>query len=707
MRSYGDKPKEFLALVPRGLLPAMELDGRVMTESLDIMFTIERTFPDPDKPMFPTDKALQKRASDLLNLERQLFGAWCSFLFRPEMPFIGGSEQDFTDTLQAVDAELGRSESPFFLPYPHPTIVDMQYVSHVERAVASAMFYKGYDIRKKFKNIDRWLSAYEELPHYMATKSDYYTHCMDIPPQYGPCFSNDSDLARRARELIEPKEASLPVQWQSDLEPPTELQRRSPEQDFRVEAALRLIENREAVTRFCCRGAGPDVGAWARGNPTKCQLADPYARPNLDLAPAVNAVLRVVSAALLQNDPAEVQGIKGHLAAEKLEADPKEVAKCIAYLRDRVGSPRDLSMPAAKLLRGHLAEAVRKESASSARSTRPKWRLCFRLDRRSASPKESLEDLAPKYQRDFFLTVIDPPCRGAFRQNPPAPFFASRAACHVADLLASRHMIAQLPGRSFEQKAVAVIGSECLAAGLVAATLGAKALFVCERSLEQYYQHNLRLFRRDTLDYTKTKSKILAVYPCSPGRTGGFDPEMANKLQAPSLDIIVLTEVSLARVAGEMGGIAGREAGFFRFLESLIPARSCTKALVVCDQSFAELMEEPRDRRGPRRTDEDVPAWLKGEGAPPGLAQVLPADWQARTFCQLPQGIPVVWLERQDAERVKRRAPPLVSRPPMPPMGASSSRCGCGGHLQSPLLGQRVENQEWFAKNAKLKEAHL
>ena len=33
----GDKPKEFLQLVPRGLLPAMELDGKVMTESLDIM----------------------------------------------------------------------------------------------------------------------------------------------------------------------------------------------------------------------------------------------------------------------------------------------------------------------------------------------------------------------------------------------------------------------------------------------------------------------------------------------------------------------------------------------------------------------------------------------------------------------------------------------------------------------------------------------
>lgn len=40
----------------------------------------------------------------------------------------------------------------------------------------AARYYKGYDIRKRFANIDKWLSAYEELPHYMASKSDYYTH---------------------------------------------------------------------------------------------------------------------------------------------------------------------------------------------------------------------------------------------------------------------------------------------------------------------------------------------------------------------------------------------------------------------------------------------------------------------------------------------------------------------------------------------------
>ncbi|CAE7250903.1 bsn [Symbiodinium microadriaticum] len=713
MRSYGDKPREFMALVPRGLLPAMEIDGKVMTESLDIMFTIEGAFPDPDKPMFPASGPLRDRAAKLLSLERQLFGAWCSYLFRPEMPLIGGSERDFTSALQAVDSELAKNtESPFFLPYQHPTIVDMQYVSHVERAVASAMYYKGYDVRKKFAHIDEWLSAYEKLPHYMATKSDYYTHCMDIPPQYGPCFSNDNAEAVRAREDIDPQSAKLPAQWQTSVEPPTPEQLERSEEDYRIEAAMRLTENQQAVTRFCCRAAGGDVGSWARGNPTKCELADPYARPNDDYAAGVNVVLRSIATALLKGDPSPVLSIKASVEKEaKMSGrDLEVIADCICYLRDRVGSPRDLSMPAAKILRAHLAEAVRQrkgyiingsppQQEPANRARRPKWRLCFRLDRQTVSAKESLEHLAPKYQHDFFLTVVDPPATGSFRESPPAPFFASRVACHVADLVASRPMIAQLAGRSFEGKALASIGAECMAAGLCAAMLGAKIAFVCERSLEPHVQHNVRLFRRDTLDYTKTKTNVLAVAPCSPGRCGHLEAEvLSEKLQAPSLDMVVLTEVSFARVVGDFGGLVGNRRGevsaIFQMLGKLIPARSCTKALVICDHSFA--MSEESNRRA--RADEE------GDGLPPGLSAALPPEWHARPFCVLPQGIPVIWLERQDAELVRRKPAPIVPRAPMPPMGASSSRCGCGGHMQSPLLGQRVESKEWFANNAKLKE---
>ena len=37
MRSYGEKPASFLKKVPSGLLPVVELDGEIITESLVIM----------------------------------------------------------------------------------------------------------------------------------------------------------------------------------------------------------------------------------------------------------------------------------------------------------------------------------------------------------------------------------------------------------------------------------------------------------------------------------------------------------------------------------------------------------------------------------------------------------------------------------------------------------------------------------------------
>ena len=40
----------------------------------------------------------------------------------------------------------------------------------------------------RWPGIERWLSAFEERSSYRATKSDYYTHVMDIPPQYGPSY---------------------------------------------------------------------------------------------------------------------------------------------------------------------------------------------------------------------------------------------------------------------------------------------------------------------------------------------------------------------------------------------------------------------------------------------------------------------------------------------------------------------------------------
>jgi glutathione S-transferase len=53
MRCYGDQPPEFLAKVPRGLLPVVELDGKVITESSEIMKVLEYEFR--DNPLLPPE----------------------------------------------------------------------------------------------------------------------------------------------------------------------------------------------------------------------------------------------------------------------------------------------------------------------------------------------------------------------------------------------------------------------------------------------------------------------------------------------------------------------------------------------------------------------------------------------------------------------------------------------------------------------------
>jgi glutathione S-transferase len=75
MRSYGDKPREFMQKVPSGLLPAIQVNGgQVITESQVIMELLDRwhTPEDGYKPMMPaeTDQAGRAQYATLARLER-------------------------------------------------------------------------------------------------------------------------------------------------------------------------------------------------------------------------------------------------------------------------------------------------------------------------------------------------------------------------------------------------------------------------------------------------------------------------------------------------------------------------------------------------------------------------------------------------------------------------------------------------------------
>ena len=92
-------------------------------------------------------------------------------------------------------------QGPVFLG-ENMSMADCAFVPFVERAAASLAYYKGWHMRHggsapssakrdeksegaAFPAVEAWLEALERRPTYLATRSDFYTHCHDLPPQLG------------------------------------------------------------------------------------------------------------------------------------------------------------------------------------------------------------------------------------------------------------------------------------------------------------------------------------------------------------------------------------------------------------------------------------------------------------------------------------------------------------------------------------------
>lgn len=345
------------------------------------------------------------------NNKNRLFSWWCTLVFRPEGPSFGGggvsgmlnnllggsggggekmssSMKGFLECIGQVDQYLLETDGPwFFAEYDHPTMIDFVYVSHVERMLASCAYWKGLNLRDpkwNLKGLNRWLEAFEKREAYLAFKSDYYTHIKDIPPQYGPGFDGgfEDDREKFFRSLLG-RDGSwhLPLSHDDPLQPlyhgpPLPLcvlesvgltadadgSYKSADVNAmaiacRTMAAWKLAGNGISVSKFAARG-GPD-GAKNPRKTFQAQLADPYAEPDNDVRPAVDAALRVVCAAMLMDESesspdrtpaAFVAPLNAAVPSDKIAG----VASSLAYLRDRVGVPRDLPLASARYLRAYL-----------------------------------------------------------------------------------------------------------------------------------------------------------------------------------------------------------------------------------------------------------------------------------------------------------------------------------------------------------------
>ena len=302
MFCYGQKERWYKQRVPSGMLPAIEIDGYLITESDDILMALEDTFGVLGKGMSDPDVLPLRR------LERLLFRAWCQWLCYPS--FLPGQDnsnrKQFIEVVKQVEEALAVTDSPFF--FDDLTTADLVFVPYVERMNASLYYYKGYSLREENPYLARWFDGLESRSTYRGTQSDFHTHSHDLPPQMGGCYENRNPQTKINQAKVDrgagdaTGDATPKANW-FDL---PDVKYTEPE-NSRQEALARVLKHRENILQV---------------NPTEEAL----------FGEALRCALTNMMTGADCPPPAD-----------------SEIG--LRYLRDRISVPRDMSIYAGKRLR--------------------------------------------------------------------------------------------------------------------------------------------------------------------------------------------------------------------------------------------------------------------------------------------------------------------------------------------------------------------
>jgi glutathione S-transferase len=297
MFCYGEKELWYRRKVPSGMLPALELDGRFVTESDDILLALEKAFGALEWGM------QDLRVMPLRQLERLLFRAWCTWLCYPTRSAQeeARNRSQFVGVVTNVEAALGQTSGPYFLE--NFSTADVIFTPYVERMNASLYYYKGYSLREVNPRLQEWFNAMESRSTYRGTQSDFHTHAHDLPPQMGGCWANnEAETKRNQTQVDRGPWIGLP-----DVAYP------EPE-NSRTEALYRVLKHQANL--ICV-------------NPADAELFDTALRCALT-----------------------------HLSTGETCKPPTGSEVGLRYLRDRISVPRDMSIYAAKRLRESLEKTA-------------------------------------------------------------------------------------------------------------------------------------------------------------------------------------------------------------------------------------------------------------------------------------------------------------------------------------------------------------
>ncbi len=302
MYCYGQKEKWYLKKVSSGKLPAIEFNGKIITESDSIITFLENEFGALGSSLLSND------IREVRNLEREIFRSWCNWLCRKSFSYLDESfrKKIFRESITKLEKILSLSKTGFIDSPTYdseklePGTGDIIFIPYMERMNASLSYYKGFDLRNKYPFIDRWLTLFENLSIYRGTQGDFHTHSHDLPPQMGGCFREANDQQISFSNLIDIGEGLGKLEFNQDLD-----------LDYYAKFALkRVLKHKDNIIN-----------------------ANPYEKDLLEES------LRSALTYMITSEINEV---------------PNNAVISINYLKNRISVPRDMPLISARILRQSL-----------------------------------------------------------------------------------------------------------------------------------------------------------------------------------------------------------------------------------------------------------------------------------------------------------------------------------------------------------------
>ncbi|MBW4444624.1 MAG: glutathione S-transferase N-terminal domain-containing protein [Plectolyngbya sp. WJT66-NPBG17] len=299
-----NKPKWYTDLVPTTLVPAAKIDGTLVYESKDILLTLEEQFK--DVPLLPEDPEERDRVKQWIEEidQSELICTVYKLLRSPEADELASLQAKLDELEQA----LGKYPGAYFLG--RFSLVDIMYSPHLDLLAANLPVYRNYPIKgnPRFPRINAWFEALNQRPAYHRVKSDDITN----------------NLLLRRRWGAEPLGNLQPLNagYSGAIE-------------FRAEAAERLSDNHEVAIKDVFKNSG----------------VQSLSEDQDAIKSEIDVHLRLLAEYLIHGEKTQLPWGRVNGKDQNDSFSAAVGAITLAYIRNRICAPRDMSAGAATAIR--------------------------------------------------------------------------------------------------------------------------------------------------------------------------------------------------------------------------------------------------------------------------------------------------------------------------------------------------------------------